>query len=476
MNKGKKLILAVLCGLPADHKVYKEAAADPAAAAEMLAVTRVTKQDLLEPIDGARNVFAFEQTWDRFARLMAQTGERFTIEDLSRRDAGGTSLVEYAVQHGKLEQLFTPEIWRGRIEDMDNLYYGVKRADREKIDYPAMRSATAALTGIVLAEDKLKKTGMAPSSVRTRLTNGTNITDLRADLARNGDRIRKEYVLMLSSEGDNIFDNSSAFNNMHLWLEDLEKANERLTKADFLRTYGNQKSILQNAMRHDALPKIFTPAIWKGRPKEMLELFEQLPPADRTRVDIAAVVKTLRETEYGERVRIDSTLSRATLTAPLNQNERWEKDFAPVCALSLTKVWKDIAQVRGTLSARGEKLTTDDLRRPTGFGVDNVMTMAAREGQFAAVMDIAAESGQKITLADLTTANTSGQSIADILIKANQSALMFRAENWVGQAKDMARLWEKLPELQRKAIDFPAIQGRVNALTLREKFAGPRMG
>jgi hypothetical protein len=76
----------------------------------------------------------------------------------------------------------------------------------------------------------------------------------------------------------------------------------------------------------------------------------------------------------------------------------------------------------------------------------------------------------------LTAAGASGKSVLDVLVTRGEATALFKAENWIGRGQELMTLWDKIPQDKRKDIDFEAIHGRVNMLTLRQRFAGPKPG
>ncbi|MBU0858438.1 MAG: hypothetical protein KJ667_00740, partial [Alphaproteobacteria bacterium] len=456
MNKGKKLILAVLCGLPVDHKMVKAAVSDPSAAADMLETTKISKADFLTTLGEDDPLFAHEQTWEnlpRIAALLKAQGEHFTAQDFMTPLTGVLSPVRYAERTRKLDKLFSPEIWEGRRQELDKVFYSVMKVERDKLNFTEIRRAVAALTGELTPEDRLKTYNLDPSSVRTKIRNG-NISELKTDLAKHGDRITKEYVFLLDSAGDNIFEFKDTFEQIDKWLPELEAHGERLGKDDFLFSVGDQKTPLQHAINHSQLPKIFRARIWHGHAAEMLELFEKLPQTERVKVDIQAVLSELKEAEYGPKVVTGKDVTLETLTSVLNEAERNNGNFFPIHALGFERVWKEMAQIRQTLAEKGQKLTLDHLRQPAGLSGDTVMMLAARGGHFDQVMAIAADAGEVLSVAELTAPGNNGKSLLDVLVTRGEAPSLFKAESWIGRGQELMTLWDKIPQDKRKDIDF----------------------
>lgn len=476
MSKAKKLILAVMCGMPADSKIIQDAVTDPATAQELLSGTKLTKEDILTVAEGEDAFFSHAQAWDnlpQIAAMLRAQGEELTAADFNGTHGGSTAPVRYAERLGKLDKLLSPEVWQGRVHDMDRFFYTLGKTEREKLSYVELRRAVAAVDGVLTPEDTLRSYGLEPMSVRANLFRG-EVTDLKAKLAENGDHIRKAYLFLLDSDGDNMFEFSSAFDNMDHWLSELEAHGERMGKDDFLFAMEGRKSILDYAVKHDKLPKIFRARVWNGQAAEMMEVYNRLEASDRAKVDINAVLSELKEAEYGALVRTDSL---GDLTCVLNEHERGDEGFFPVHPLGFEKVWKDMANIRATLAAQGERLTLDHLRQPAGRSGDTVLMLAARNGHFDQVMAIAAESRQTLTLDELTTAGPTGKSLLNVLVEKGDVAKVFSPEHWVGRGRDLVALWNAVPADKRADIDFETLSGRVNVLTLRQRaLGGPRLG
>ena len=476
MSKAKKLILAVMCGLPADSKIVKDALSDPSTAQELLAGTALTKADILTVAEGEDAFLSHAQAWDnlpQIATILRAQGEELTAADLNATHGGTTAPARYAERLGKLDKLLTPEVWQGRVKDMDRFFYTLAKTEREKLGYTELRRAVAAVDAVLTPEDTLRSYGLEPLTVRANLFRG-ELADLKTKLAENGDHIRKEYLFLLDSDGDNMFEFSSAFDNMDGWLAELEAHGERLGKDDVLFAMDGRKSILDYAVKHDKLPKIFRARIWNGQAAEMMDVYNRLETADRAKVDINAVLSELKEAEYGDLVRTDTL---GDLTCVLNEHERGDEGFFPVHPLGFEKVWKDMANIRATLAAQGERITLDHLRQPAGRSGDSVLMLAARNGHFDQVMAIAADSRQTLTLDELTTAGPTGKSLLNVLVEKGEVAKVFSPEQWVGRGRELVTLWNAVPTDKRADIDFETLSGRVNVLTLRQRaMGGPRLG
>jgi hypothetical protein len=471
MNNGKKLIWAVLCGLPADSQYVKDALGSVDTARELLEASAIGKEELLAAEGTETALISQPQVWDKFpviAQMLRAQGQEFTTADLTTKRGAGETPIRYAERHGKLDKLFSADVWQGRLAEMDRLFYTVSKTERDKMNYVEIRRSVAAATGDLTADDRLRSYGLEPMSVRTGLYQG-NVAELKDKLAANGDRIRKEYLFILDSAGDNMFEYAATFDNMDSWLPELEAHGERLTKEDCTATMIDKRSILDFAAKHNKLDKLFRARVWKGHGAEMMELFNTLPETERAKVNINAVLSDLKEAEYGARV---STASLADLTKVFNEHERGGAAFFPVHALGFEKVWKDMDNVRAALAARGENLTLDHLRQPAGMSGESVMMFAARNRHFAQVMAIASDARQRVTLDELTAAGPLGKSILDVMVEKGDVAQLFVPEQWVGRGRELVELWNKVPVTARKDIDFETIAGRVNVMTLRERVAG----
>lgn len=483
MNNGKKLILALICGLPADSKMVQEALQAPGTGIEALETNSIAKEDFLTRPGSDEPLFSHASTWENFSRIvekLAAQGEQFTARELGSVIPGCVSPLLYAERTQSLPKLFAPEIWKGRLQEADKLFYAATSVERNKLNYPEVRRAIAAQTGEMTPEDRLQGYGLNHNTVRTNIRQG-NLAHLTEMLAQHGDHIRKEYVFLLDTAGDNIFEYEDTFKNMDSWLTILENNGERLGRDDFMFKVGNQRTPLDHAVRHGQLPAVFRTRIWKGHADEMMELFNTLPEVERRKVEINKVLGELKEAEYGDRIVTDGTVTLDHLVAVLNEEERDSNpNFFEIRALSFARVWKEMGDIRKTLAARGEKLTLDHLRQPTGMAGDTVLTLAARGGYFNHVMDIVTDGNDRLTLEDLTTPGAMGKTALDILVEREELATLFRPEAWVGRGQDLMTLWEKVPAEKQKTVDFEALYGRVNMLTLRERFAGkpgtPRLG
>jgi hypothetical protein len=109
------------------------------------------------------------------------------------------------------------------------------------------------------------------------------------------------------------------------------------------------------------------------------------------------------------------------------------------------------------------------LNLPAGIEGDTCLSMAIRYGRLADVMDILAESGERLTFTDLT-AHKGPQADSLLVLAADTSQLeaLMAPEHWVGRGRELQEIWRAVPVTARDKVDFASIQSEVNRLSLRD--------
>jgi hypothetical protein len=484
----KQAIIASLCEHPDADKYRQKAFSGENLEKTMEAMAQqlqtLTKADFLAPDDDGKFIIDCEGAWknfDKIAKIMQGNGDKLTYEDFLRplgKDQQKT-LLDSAVTHGGLGAVFTFDIWQGRFEEMERLWYKVPVPNRKDIfrnngtTAATLKRKLFAAEGKVTPEDRLIKAGLTPSDIRQAFSWRGEFEAVVSKLTLAGDYMRKEYVLMTDSAGDTVFDVSAAWDKYAGLVKSIKEHGERFEIADYLKQVSYAKNILGRAAEHGALAKVFTPEHWEGRLQDMLTLWSQVldgwKTASMTTRDFDNAYAEAESMTYAKRFQALAVTGKADLLKPLNDVSATEK---PVLPLGLKAVWDKFDSVQAALKQLGGAVTISDLRSPTGQMGNSCLMCAVKFGHFSKVVEISRQGHEPVTLADFLSKDRHGNTLLSILADKNQLALAFAPEIWAGRVSEMKTLWSQVSVSQRPQVDFAQAEISAKQATLKQKKGG----
>jgi hypothetical protein len=446
------------------------------------------KADFLAPDEEGKFIIDSLSAWknfDKIARAVQASGGRFTYEDFTTplfRDQQRT-LLDSARTYGGLGKVFTPEIWQGRFEEMERLWYRVPFPNRrelfrnEGLMSVDLKRRVLEAEGREAPEDRLARAGLTPQDIRLAFDARGNFDEVCRKLERAGDYMRKEYVLMPDASGDTVFDNrAAAWGKYDAVVAGMQAHGERFEVSDFLRQVSYAKNLLSRAAEQKSLNRIFNPAHWVDRLPEMMKLWTQVldgwKTSPMTASDFDNAYAASESATYAKVFMARAVSGKEDLFFPLNNPSEKEK---PVLPLGLKAVWDQLEAIEAELDKRGEALTVADLRVPTGQMGNSCMMSAAKFGSFAKVVAVSRKSGENITLDDFLSKDAHGNTLIGILAEKNQLALVFTPQLWVGRVPEMKSLWARVPVTQRRQVDFQQVETAVKQATLKKKGGNLRL-
>lgn len=477
MNKGKQLIIGMLSGLGSYDPVMKSLMGDAETITDLLGEISITKQDLFDAVRDRKSMFETQKTWDNFPlilNLLERSGERLDVTDMKRTLVGEKSMLDFAIEKKELKHLMVPEIWKGRMAQMETFWFDIPKTDRESCDFLNARRQVAKASGNVIREDQLESMGITPKEMKEALRDGGDKYDkVLETLAKNGDHLKKEDLFIYDEDGDTALNLPAIWNNFGRIVEDLAKNDIHLDPADFTKHHGTRNSPLvaaENAF-NDGLTKLFNAEVWKGRPGAMLQLYENVREEKRDKIDLPELLAELIDATYVDTIKIDDSLTLSDLTTPLNANGEEAITGYEFRALGVDFVWSKIDDVTTSLKAKGEKITLADLKLSNGYGAETCLSSAIRKGHLQGVLDVLENSGERLTVEDLTAKVYEGEtSLLDMIGETHKIPVLLTPENWQGRAEEFAQIWEALDEKYQKQVDQQEIVSAVNRGSLRERF------
>jgi hypothetical protein len=411
---------------------------------------------------------------------VTKSGEKFTFDDftkpLTKEDhrTEQRDLLDNARQNGGLAKIFAADVWQGRYDEMERLWYRVpvpSRRDVFKNDGlldPALKRTLLAAEGKQMPEDGLAKAGITTGDLFLAFRERGNYEEINRKLAQNNDYLRKEYLLLPDNSGDTVFYYQGAWDKFADITKNLAAHGERFEVADYLRQVGRQPNILTRAAERKTLDKVFAADNWVDRLPEMLELWGQVregwKTSSMTARDFDNSYAEAESKTYSKLVDFKTVHGKQDLLTPLNVGNAPE---APVLPLGLKAFWDNYAEADKRLSETGGKLTVSDLRQNSGFMSATILMSAVKFGQFDKVVDISRKSGEPVTLDDFLSKDRHGNTLLNILADRNQLGLAFSPDLWAGRVADMKTLWTHVRVNDRTQIDFQQVEVAAKQATLK---------
>ena len=291
----KQALVAALCEHP-DAQKYWETAFPGYSRSSLDRLlhkpeNRLKKEDLFIQGDDGKSFLDQEGFWKNFSKvseIIAKNHEHFTRADFLRNinKNNWRTLLQSAQQTKGFLHIFKPEPWAGHFEDMQDVFSSFTFMERKEI-FPKsqgnmdldLKRAIFALEGKPIPEDSLSKVGITTLEFHNCFRNnfGLDFDDLKDKLANAGDYLRKEYMLLPDDAGDTVFFFSNTWKYYPEIMAELIAHGEQFEIKDFMREIGGRESILDKAVDHRSLDKVFTPAFWIDRLDDMQTLWRHVP-------------------------------------------------------------------------------------------------------------------------------------------------------------------------------------------------------
>lgn len=486
----KQAIIAALCEHPNQEKYKTRAFSGENLQKVMDAIStegnKLTKADFFMPDDDGNYIIdtpGFWKNFDKIRDIVHACGDKFSLEDFTKplgRDDSRT-LLEGASTNGGLAKLFSLDVWKGRFDEMERLWFKVKmpwRRETFKNDGlldPALKRGMLAAEGREAPEDRLAKAGVTVFELRNAFSERGNYEEVMRRLAQSGDWMRKEYLLLPDSSGDTLFCYQGTWDKYDDLVKGMRAHGEKMEISDFLRQVGNVLNPLSRAAEKRSIDKIFTPAHWVDRLPEMLDLWSQVLPGwktgSSTPKDFDRLYAEAESLTYGKLFDFNNIESKSVLLREINAPAG---DVKPVIPLGLKAFWDNFVVVEQKLAKNSEKVTTSDLRRKSGQMGDSCMMSAVKFGHFSDVAGISKKSAEALTLDDYLARDRHGNTMLNILAERNELPLAFSPDLWVGRVGDMKTLWTHVRISDRQQLDIHQVEVAAEQSTLKQKAKGGR--
>jgi len=493
-NSLKKALIATLCKHPqaADYQQDAFRSADIMGLYKKMkeAGEVLTKADFLGTDKNGEYFLGSARSWDNFhhiVEILKENGEQFTADDFLTVQEGSyyrRPLLESVVTHDKVDKLFTADVWKGRFEEMENLWYYIppnKRGDLAKeedgrIPLKLKREVLGLDKNATLREDELKKIGVDYKEIPDMFSKRGTFEAFLQTLYENSVPLKKEDLLFVNKDGDTMFHNAAAWQYYDKIVDSLQQTGQSFGLDELTFKRGRKPSILERASQHKMLHKVFEPRFWVGQVDEMVGLWENLPPAQKVlsgRSSFDTIVADVENMTYRSFVSLNEDATSASLTAPIVANDGKQGKVLP---LGLRDTWDNMDIIREKLQKKDDDIKTAHLRKESGALGNSVLMAAAEAGQFDKALEIVRADSDKLQVQDFLKTNKNGVSVLDVLIEKRQLKKAFTPELWAGRLREMHILWNNVQNRDRGQVDFQKVVSQVNQLTVRQRLRRPARG
>lgn len=490
MNGGRYIrqaIIAALCEHPDQDKYKTRAFAGENLQKAMDAIASdgsgLSKADFFTPDDEGRFIIDTAGFWRNFEKIrdiVHKNGEKFRFEDFTRplgRDDSRT-LLDGARMHGGLGKLFSSEVWTGRFDEMERLWYKLPVTFRRDVFRndglldPALKKRMLAAEGRESPEERLAKAGVSPFELKNAFAERGNYEEIARRLSQAGDWMRKEYLLLPDNSGDTLFYYQGVWDRYDELVKGMKAHGEKMEVADFIRQVGNVLNPLARAAERGALSRVFTPEHWADRLPEMLDLWTHVLPGwktgSMTPKDFDRAYASAESLTYAKRIDLGAIEAKSVLLLPMNDPA---PGAAAVIPLGLKALWDSYPSVQQQLAARGEKITVSDLRIRSGHMGDTCLLSAVKFGHFCDVAGISRRS-EPLSLDDYLSRDRHGNTLLSILAERNELAQAFSPDLWIGRISDMKALWSHVHVKDRGQVDIQQMEVAAKQATLKHQSKG----
>jgi hypothetical protein len=480
----KQAYIATLCNHKDAHfyrnKAFSEQNLDQLAKQIKDAGEKITKADFFSCDHYDQYFLDNSEAWknfDKIVDIVHDNGERFEISDFLQNMGPANkqrTFLDSALEYGAFEKVFQAKIWEGRYEEMEKLYYSILPRQRRQYDGGAhilsVKREIFEAANKKIREDILQDSGIDWQDLPKLFTYAGGIerlTTVSNTLRSKGERLTKEDLFMPDFEGDTMFRHDRTWAAFPQIVSLLENAGQQFDVEDFLFKRGHKLSVIQRAAEHNALAHVFNEQVWKGRPADMVRLWNAMDPAPKsTGLGHDKFLKVLNAVEsdtYGSLFKVDQRTSLADIKSPV----AIEGDVK-IMPMGLKAFWDNFDRVQDNLSSKKQGITVKDLRETTGFQKTPVLELAIKNGHLDKVVKIAETAKDSLTLQDFLNKDDNGLTLLQIISRQEQLDQLFKPSLWAGRIKDMTTLWAMVDFEDKTQVNWQEVLNETNLLTLQK--------
>lgn len=101
--------------------------------------------------------------FDKVLDIAKKSGEPLTLDDFLAKDRHGNKLLDILAERNQLAQVFSPDLWAGRVTDMKTLWTHVRVNDKSQVNIEQAEIAAKQATLKQQSKDRFKLGGVKPA-------------------------------------------------------------------------------------------------------------------------------------------------------------------------------------------------------------------------------------------------------------------------------------------------------------------------
>ncbi|GEM_PF-2935363 len=270
---------------------------------------RFRKEDLFL-IDGdGETVLDNRRTWDSFDKIVAtmqKHGDFFTAADLKSSRGDGKSALARAGEFDKLDKVFTPVLWKSRIDEMMALWDSVPLGQKSSVKINTVIAALEddSFSDMIDPDKDVTLVGLINphhpklSTVRSEEGDYTirplglqktwhHIWDIEKALEARGEHIGLDHLRLPHGWfGQSCLHAAASYGFTEVVVDLLKKNGEWFSADDLLAKKTGHESVLDIISRQDKLDVIMKPELWLGRADTLIKVWDTLPIAKQNKYDM----------------------------------------------------------------------------------------------------------------------------------------------------------------------------------------------
>lgn len=279
----------------------------------------LAKDYLIHPDDCGHTAFNYMHAWDNYVEIvnnLHENGERLEVYDFLRKYGTADNMLERAFTFKRLPVVFTPAHWMGRLDDMLQVWEGVKPDWRKEpisqVQFEALYTEAENLTYAGMAnyggiQSKIDlRSPLNDTSAGEKPVYAVGLTSFWMNfdatvetLAARGEKITLDDLRLRSGEtNDNAILKAVKMGYAERLLAHCRDIGEKLSLEDLLSKDSQQCTLIDLLADRKQLALIFTPEIWCGRLEEMREAWRNVRQGDQSQVDMKSLEIAVKQASF----------------------------------------------------------------------------------------------------------------------------------------------------------------------------------
>lgn len=185
-------------------------------------------------------------------------------------------------EHGKLAELFAPQRWKGKLNELEDAWRTVPVVHKKQVNYDAVAAEAYQLSYPI---DAITNKSEPLLTMLASKTTWNHIDNIVIQLAKHGEKLTKADLLHKAGGGKTLLYKAIEFGQTDKIFTILTASGERLGRAELSEKPDNGPSILELLTQQKKLSALFTVGNWVGNVREMHDCWARVATPDKTQLD-----------------------------------------------------------------------------------------------------------------------------------------------------------------------------------------------